>query len=492
MKFWLICLSFALAMTVSAGTAEALWINHDGSLVFYDDFELVAPGSAVNNGSYPGGWIAGNGKVSNAASPGPAQASQYANATRPPETENRAQFATGLATSGKIHSEWMTYIPAGAGSHTFMGKFESGTSWPGDQRAVFSHFAPGGGGIGDVNYYNGSWTNAGINFKAGEWQKWEVDVDLDTQLFTVTVAGNSSSDLAFLAPGGASELNFRVGSQAGTFLVDAVPGVMPPTGNLVQWLRADLPSSFDLEGGVLLKRWDDQAVGFVAGDGAQNAERYTTMAATQPPLVGSVKALKDKPAVLFDGVDDALKADALASYFSGVDKPITISMVYLPVDVKYGHISVFGDANTAPYMRLLDTAAVARRDDTASHSAGTSGVFGDSDEGTPVLLTYVFDGTNGEIYVDGDLEASGTLGIGYQSTFSLFTIGGMRRGSGTTLEEAGAFLLPEFLVFNAALDTDARRQWENYLYQKYLVPEPCTWLLLGLGALVLLPRRRRR
>jgi hypothetical protein len=103
-------------------------------------------------------------------------------------------------------------------------------------------------------------------------------------------------------------------------------------------------------------------------------------------------------------------------------------------------------------------------------------------------------GSNGSIYDNGILQATGTGG---SSPANLYDEIGAR-WSTDSYNAPFSGDIAELLVFSTNLNAADRESVENYLTEKYLfteagpAPEPSTFLLLGFGTLVIVSNVRRR
>ena len=98
-------------------------------------------------------------------------------------------------------------------------------------------------------------------------------------------------------------------------------------------------------GDGFVKTWHSQT-------GSNDASQTT--AGYQPKIVSSgiVVLEEGKPALQFDGSDDSLDANAAASTFSGIDKPISIASVF-NCDTGTGGVFVFSFGNSASNAQMI-------------------------------------------------------------------------------------------------------------------------------------------
>jgi hypothetical protein len=208
------------------GTAQAVLVTHDSTTVLFDDFEGVAAGG------YPDASIweilftnYGTGSItvldSNSAGPGAFQGSQYIEMKGDPNGVNTYLTMEALLgglpdptavgggyTTGSLHSESMIYV-TGSGKGGIHGHRTSGTS-P-EPRLNISRNRDSDSD-GEANGYSNDTGYAdfdvldpngpGVPIVTDQWQKWEIDVNLNTaddgsdDTWTVTIDGNQSGSIA--------------------------------------------------------------------------------------------------------------------------------------------------------------------------------------------------------------------------------------------------------------------------------------------------------
>ena len=223
----------ALAM---ASTAQAVLVTSGtGATLFQDDFELGTVGAVPNNGANVGTWSAAIGAgasiaVADAPVPSAYEGTQYCQIIRPGGGGADLFGAFGSPqTGGTVHAEFMAYMPINDSKATF--GVGSGTGF-GQSRAWVATNAANG----LVQYYSAGWQQTAVPFAAGEWQKWEIDTDLDAGTYTVAVDGTTSAALPFNISGNtATHFVTRVGSSNGGYSIDATQ----TCGPIVEWHAAN-------------------------------------------------------------------------------------------------------------------------------------------------------------------------------------------------------------------------------------------------------------
>jgi len=172
------------------------------------------------------------------------------------------------------------------------------------------------------------------------------------------------------------------------------------------------------------------------------------------------------PAVRFESSeDDALGADGVAAALDGSDVPFTL--IAVKRDRTAGEQTAWGldDAGVSGGAESLfgnSVDGVTRRDDTEAGDANldypNSSVF--------EVVSYVFDGTDAEIYVNGVLADSGPADVGTCS-FDAFTIGAARQPGSSPIRLASDIDLACLVTYDAALSTADREAAEDCLMKKY-------------------------
>jgi hypothetical protein len=236
---------FIVSLLVGAASSTTLWAQPTNrSQLFYDDFEIASHSSAytiaqqqasnslavlsVPNPAELGSWHT----YDQADGDGGLFGVQVTYNVDTPYTGNyqgtnvlrilRSPVGAGSATcgnfvkaqiGGKVRATWkLMFHPSS--TYECMVHF-SGTQSPGSEgfdTAVLSFCV---NFDGSLIYYQGGWNAiSGVTATPNIWQDYEIDVDLDAQTWTITVAGVTSSQLPFgNAPGNtAASITFRGGS----------------------------------------------------------------------------------------------------------------------------------------------------------------------------------------------------------------------------------------------------------------------------------------
>lgn len=195
-------------------------------------------------------------------------------------------------------------------------------------------------------------------------------------------------------------------------------------------------------------------------------QRHLTATTTARPLYS---IFNKKPAVLFDGTSDVLRADGVATRFSGDDKPITVCAVYNTTSLSASGKSLlsFGKSGGAGIINISTDGATNRLstykcDDSSNAltcSAGTN----------TVGLHYMIFTTTGKVggfYQDG--FAKGTLDQNLNvtpTTLNVFGVGALM-ASGSASEYMAGYIM-ELAVFSRVISREERKLIEAYLHRKW-------------------------
>lgn len=164
--------------------------------------------------------------------------------------------------------------------------------------------------------------------------------------------------------------------------------------------------------------------------------------------------------LFFDGAD-YLRADSVATLFSGSDKANTV-FIACSFYSTGGAPWAFGHTGTGIHMIRNQALQVYRRDDAAlTKSFNTTTLTANS---TAVLST-VFTGTLGTQYLNGSVIGTANTDLDVATT-TLSTFGIGHRFS-TTAQDAMTGTISEVIVYNSALSTTDRQTVEAYLTSKW-------------------------
>ena len=241
------------------------------------------------------------------------------------------------------------------------------------------------------------------------------------------------------------------------------------------WLDASDTSTLTLSG-TTVTHWADKSACGNVGSQADTAR--------QPTLVQALTGLNGHDAVRLDGNDflqGAITVGASKTFFivaqdNGSTSSIAGAIYTKDAADATGHTSngVMSDRGNDYWLDWPGG--------SSSNSADMPLLPGFS------IVTGVYDGSNLSIYLDDalmDTYAGSGLAKGHAA--SLFQVG-------TRNNELGRYFtgdIAEVLIYDGALNQYDRALIAGYLHAKY-APEPATLTLLGLGALGLLRRRRKR
>lgn len=175
-------------------------------------------------------------------------------------------------------------------------------------------------------------------------------------------------------------------------------GVGGGFGGGAQWSLKSIPS-------LVAEYWSDLGVTVATGvsawadqSGVSGVPWVQGTAASQPAIEVAGWADGGK-SILFDGTDDFLAADGLATYFTGDDKPFSMIMLCQVVTVATG--KRLWCAHTSSLVEAYMTAVPAHA--TFRYSAGLDFVErnGGTPDTDPHVMSWVFSGTALSLFIDG-------------------------------------------------------------------------------------------
>jgi hypothetical protein len=175
-----------------------------------------------------------------------------------------------------------------------------------------------------------------------------------------------------------------------------------------------------------VKTWYDQA-------STNDATQSTT--ANQPKIYDGTTGVvteNGKPAVQFDGSNDYISANALASSFTGLSKPLSSFVISQSTATALKPVYAFGSSSTNNSIRWFGTSPAGNgqcgfqeRDDDASPNVFIDG----GSMSVQNLGTVITNGDNNRtIYVDGTLGENSTADVD-TITLNQFAIGALDRTS---------------------------------------------------------------
>lgn len=179
--------------------------------------------------------------------------------------------------------------------------------------------------------------------------------------------------------------------------------------------------------------------------------------------------LNGKPSVLFTAASaQYLAANGAAAAFAGTNIPVTLIVVirYVTNTGQFG-FCLASSVSANPRGEFNQSSGPANqlvlRDDTATNRLAIAG----TNPGTvPHILSFTFDGTNGQIFQDGTSVAGPTVAGSGTYTYNNFTVGGLV----STTPVAGVYLnahVMEILMWNVGLTSSDRSSVQGYLSRKY-------------------------
>lgn len=246
------------------------------------------------------------------------------------------------------------------------------------------------------------------------------DFILTNPLPTV-ISGQAGANVLFLT-GGSSE---------------APPEPPPAPTGMVMWLQPDYQTME--AGGFEIEYFDAQPIDTWYDATVNNHDATQGVAASQPQFFTAETLLTPQPMVRFDGVNDALRADTLATIMSGNDKAATFAVVYKDTSADGdGGQCLFGFGNSGNDTPFLyesgnwnaDTTILAKVGDDGSNATPSLDIAPDND--LHVLVIRI-NGTTIDVWQDGVREVTAGALNTNAATLNTFGIGNLFRIAAASL-----------------------------------------------------------
>lgn len=225
------------------------------------------------------------------------------------------------------------------------------------------------------------------------------------------------------------------------------------------------PDSFRDDSGGLIA--DTELVGTWL-DSSGNGNNATMTASSSAPSY-QTNIQNSLPMVLFDGVDNILNCNGVATSLQGEDTPYTIAMVFK----KVGNVGIqvaFGvgrTVSTNPFIRVGTTTnsfLVGRRDDA-------TGGAGDEDAGgavgtSPRVFAVRYNGTTVDAYTENTLILNAVAQNVGVLTLNIAALGALPRAAPVNFFNG---YLGEVILYNSALSDTRFVNTINYLRLKWAI-----------------------
>lgn len=268
--------------------------------------------------------------------------------------------------------------------------------------------------------------------------------------YSITIGGGLTYTSS--TSGGYTTVQFTAGTDTIEFFWNPAS-----ISGLELWLDADDSETITLNA-TTVSSWNDKS-----GNG-YNVSQGT--ASYQPTY--STAQLNGRNVVTFDGNNDHILNDSLASVASGNDVPITMFVVFKQLSSgtnEYG--VVFGSSSSIQPLFCMMTnsnqLAAQQRTDAGTLTAAYSSV---SSTSAYRVQSIVLSSSNLTVYNNGTSVATSSF-TPAQTSFDTFTIGAWRRSGSMN---GVAFLhcdIAEVIIYNSALSTSDRNSVEDYLSSKW-------------------------
>lgn len=235
----------------------------------------------------------------------------------------------------------------------------------------------------------------------------------------------------------------------------------------IMWLDAtDINTLWaDSVGGIAIEDLDAQAVG--AWEDKSTASNDATQASGSAQPLYRTNVQNGHPMLKWDGLNDYMRCDGIASTFSGNDKTATIFIIFKKTDnltsqalISCGN-SVLG-GYFAAYTRNTPDYLITKQDDAATAVNAVPALPPDT---SATLITLRLNGTTLDVDIDG-------LGVDVADPFNVgvTTLNGAALGA---FYVTGAIIFPlsgyigEVLIYNSALSGANRTLVNNYLIARW-------------------------
>ncbi|CAB4213862.1 Concanavalin A-like lectin/glucanases superfamily [uncultured Caudovirales phage] len=230
-------------------------------------------------------------------------------------------------------------------------------------------------------------------------------------------------------------------------------------GGCSLWLDASDATTITKDGSNLVSQWNDKSINGYNATQATGAKQPTYTAA----------GISGKSVLTFDGTDDYMAANDIASIMSGSDKEATIFLVGTTTSAATTQYPYFfgnsGAANPLLGLKYNSSAFEVVKSDDAGTLLNPSG-------GTVVsnavnIQGAVISGTTVDFYQNGTkIINAGNLDVG-TTTINNFTIGSANFGGSPALYLSGK--IAELIIYNRALSAIEITSVTQYLNAKYSV-----------------------
>jgi len=181
------------------------------------------------------------------------------------------------------------------------------------------------------------------------------------------------------------------------------------------------------------------------------------------PLYAGVNGARS---VFFDGSNDYLSANGLATTLTGNDTPFSAFVVYdTPNITTTGYlISAGNTGSTSKYLSICQDNATIRHERADDAASSTSATSSSSVTAGVRVVSSTFSGTTVSTWLDGvNIQNAASLNVGTM-TLNIATIGALGR---STFGSYAGVRICEILVYNSALSDPDRQTIEAYLTAKW-------------------------
>lgn len=210
---------------------------------------------------------------------------------------------------------------------------------------------------------------------------------------------------------------------------------------------------------------------YVFGLQMQDSSASTTY--LQTTSLEQIAGINGNRCLAFDGTNDYLLANGIATALSGDDVPFTLVTVLKSNNVTalQGIACLFKTTDSSIYNLIWQQPSspryfIQRR---GTSDAGSVSINGTTPDTNTNILSFTFTGTTAQIHLNRTQIASGALNSGVLTAINGFIVGARQYGASPEASSYWNGKIAFMAVASSALGTSDREAWEDYLTNRYTV-----------------------